>query len=88
MMKVTTPRTYNLKPLSVASTVPAINTECTITGWGRTEGPKDPVYSFAQKATVKVLPMNQCEKIFNQIPKNTLCFGGMGVAACQVSGNG
>lgn len=78
------PKTYNLRTIKLASEVPGAGTNCTITGWGKTTGPKDPVYPYAQTGSVSILAMDNCEKFYKAIPANTLCFGRNEVAVCMV----
>lgn len=89
-IKVTTPireKQINLKKITLAKKVPPMNTNCTITGWGKIEsGPNAPLYPWPQTATVQLLEMKQCEKVFEQIPADTLCFGSTGVSVCLVGG--
>lgn len=75
----------NLKPITVASKVPAMSSNCTISGWGKVNaGVKENVYPYPQIANVTLLPMDQCDKVYKAIPKNTLCFGSVGVSVCLV----
>lgn len=81
-------KTYNLKNITLATSVPPMGTQCNITDWGKTSGPKDAVYAYAQTGTVNLLTMDHCEKFYKAIPDNTLCFGSTGVAVCLVSAGG
>lgn len=74
----------NLKPINLALDIPSIGAKCSMAGWGKTMGPKEPVYMYAQRGEVNHLDMSNCEKFYKQIPANTLCFGALGVAVCQV----
>lgn len=76
-------KTHNLETIKLAEKVPPENTLCNITGWGKTKGPKEPVFSFVQTGRVVLLPMKQCAKFYKQIPANTLCFGGTRVSVCE-----
>lgn len=84
MVKAIPPKTYNLKMIKLATEVPGAGTLCTIAGWGKTTGPKDPVYPYAQIGTVNIISMDLCEKFFKAIPDNMLCFGKNETAVCLV----
>lgn len=75
---------YNLKNTTLSDSMPKLGTECVITGWGKIGETKEPAYAYPQTGTVKLLDMQQCEKVYKEIPDHTLCFGAPGVSVCMV----
>lgn len=75
---------YKLKNTTLSASLPKKDTACVITSWGKIGEAKEPVYAYPQTGTVKLLDMKLCEKVYKEIPDNTLCFGAPGVSVCMV----
>ncbi len=64
----------SVRPICLATSVPLPETECQVSGWGKT-GVNKPVSDVLKKAVVPLVHLYECRRVYELIAEATICAG-------------